>query len=211
MLCTPGLVRRALAPELFAYNKSVNFHVIPLLELTQANQATIHVASGTITFRHEPVPLVPSSVPRNSSAISIPGPVPPSQPSTSGLDIESKGSETQQAPNMEDQPSHIGDIEGSPEVMDWGSDLIVDPDYEIDSDGHWTPRAPERDWTKAQMEAAEAAYQKTLEGMDPCEVCASRKTYCYQCDNYRCHSCAQNKCPECSRNRLFELHRLGLL
>ena len=103
-------------------------------------------------------------------------------------------------------------LDRSPALMDWVTELAQSgPDYEIDSDGHWTPRSPEKEWSDAQMEAAEAAYQMTLKGLEPCEVCQSRKTFCYQCDQHRRHNCAQNKRPECSQNSRFELRRLGLL
>ena len=63
-----------------------------------------------------------------------------------------------------------------------------DPDYEIDSDGHWTPRQ-RTDWTKEEMAAADAAYQKTMQGLEPCTKCQGRKIYCYKCDDYKCQIC----------------------
>ena len=85
-------------------------------------------------------------------------------------------------------------------TMDWINQLAhTDPDYEIDSDGHYVPRSPDNQWSDEQLAAADAAYQKTTQGLEPCEKCESRKTFCYRCDQRRCHTCAQGTCPDCAQ------------
>ena len=74
-----------------------------------------------------------------------------------------------------------------------------DPDYKIDSDGHWTPRSPENHWTNSQTQQAEIEYQKTTQGMEPCMDCGRRKIFCYRCDQYTCRSCRTTTCPACQQ------------
>ena len=82
-----------------------------------------------------------------------------------------------------------------PASLQWVAELAKeDPDYEIDSDGHWTPRQ-RAGWTKEELAAADAAYQRTTQGLEPCTKCEGRKTFCYKCDNYECHERNQGKCP----------------
>ena len=51
-----------------------------------------------------------------------------------------------------------------PASLEWVAELAKeDPDYEIDSDGQWTPRQ-RTGWTKEELAAADAAYQ------EPCKV-----------------------------------------
>ena len=66
-----------------------------------------------------------------------------------------------------------------------------DPDYEIYSDGHYVPRSPDKEWSDEQLAAAEAAYQKTMEGLEPCGNCSNRKTFCYRRDKYLRHTCEE--------------------
>ena len=86
-----------------------------------------------------------------------------------------------------------GNDHQQPASQDWIAELAnEDPDYEIDSDGHWTPRE-KTTWTKEEMAAADAAYQRTTQGLEPCTKCQGRKTFCYKSDEYECHKCNKGK------------------
>ena len=104
---------------------------------------------------------------------------------------------------LQDPPDTSTEVVGEEPTTDteWIAQLshYEDPDYELDSVGHLTPRSNQNHWASSQLQQAEIEYQKTVEGMEPCTSCDRRRIYCYRCDQYTCRSCRTTTCPACQK------------